>query len=148
MHAAARALLAPRLARALSPPPPPSLPRVPQMGRVIRSQRKGRGSVFRSHTHTRKGAAKLRAIDTIEREGYIRGVVTDIIHDPGRGAPLAKVRPCSHAWLLDVAGDVFCAAAALKAPRMICAGKAPTAPARACLWHPHSGGRVGAPRPT
>jgi len=30
------------------------------MGRVIRSCRKGKGSVFRSHTHTRKGAAKHR----------------------------------------------------------------------------------------
>lgn len=61
------------------------------MGRVIRSQRKGRGSVFRSHTHKRKGAAKLRPLDYTEREGYIRGCVKDILHDPGRGAPLAKV---------------------------------------------------------
>lgn len=30
--------------------------------------------------------------DYAERHGYIKGVVTDIIHDPGRGAPLAKVR--------------------------------------------------------
>ena len=26
-----------------------------------------------------------------ERHGYIRGIVKDIVHDPGRGAPLAKV---------------------------------------------------------
>ena len=32
------------------------------------------------------------AQDFAERHGYIKGVVTDIIHDPGRGAPLAKVR--------------------------------------------------------
>ena len=43
-----------------------------QMGRVIRSQRKGRGSVFRSHTKHRKGAAKLRHIDYAERHGYIK----------------------------------------------------------------------------
>ena len=61
------------------------------MGRVIRSQRKGAGSVFVSKTHYRKGAAKLRTLDYAERNGYIKGVVTDIIHDPGRGAPLAKV---------------------------------------------------------
>lgn len=61
------------------------------MGRRIRGQRKGRGSVFRSHSHHKKGPAKLRAIDAIERKGYIRGLITDIIHDPGRGAPLAKV---------------------------------------------------------
>jgi len=61
------------------------------MGRVIRSQRKGRGSVFRSHTKHRKGAAKLRTLDFAERQGYIKGLITEIIHDPGRGAPLARV---------------------------------------------------------
>jgi large subunit ribosomal protein L8e len=38
------------------------------------------------------GAVKLRAIDYAEKAGYIRGVVKDIIHDPGRGAPVAKVQ--------------------------------------------------------
>jgi large subunit ribosomal protein L8e len=61
------------------------------MGRVIRGQRKGAGGIFKSHTSKRKGAAKLRALDYAERHGYIKGVVKDIIHDPGRGAPLAKV---------------------------------------------------------
>jgi len=61
------------------------------MGRVIRGQRKGKGSVFVSHGHTRKGSAKLRSQDFAERHGYVKGVITDIIHDPGRGAPLAKV---------------------------------------------------------
>jgi large subunit ribosomal protein L8e len=61
------------------------------MGRVIRSQRKGRGSVFKSHNTHRKGAAKLRVLDHAERHNYIKGVVNDIIHDPGRGAPLARV---------------------------------------------------------
>jgi large subunit ribosomal protein L8e len=61
------------------------------MGRVIRSQRKGAGSVFRCHNKHRKGAAKLRPVDYAERHGYIKGIVKDIIHDPGRGAPLAKV---------------------------------------------------------
>ena len=82
------------------------------MGKVIRSQRKGKGSVFKSHTKHRKGAAKLRSVDYAERHGYIKvwwcglgtcdvqrciiysssqGVIRDIIHDPGRGAPLARV---------------------------------------------------------
>ena len=61
------------------------------MGRVIRAQRKGAGSVFKSHTKHRKGAPKLRPVDYSERNGYIKGVVKDIIHDPGRGAPLAIV---------------------------------------------------------
>ncbi|EEB12259.1 60S ribosomal protein L8, putative [Pediculus humanus corporis] len=61
------------------------------MGRVIRAQRKGHGSVFTSHTKHRKGAPKLRSFDFAERHGYIKGVVKDIIHDPGRGAPIAVV---------------------------------------------------------
>lgn len=61
------------------------------MGRVIRAQRKGRGSVFTAHTTHRKGAAKHRPLDFAERRGYIKGVVKAIIHDPGRGAPLAQV---------------------------------------------------------
>merc|ERR1712059_121644 len=60
-----------------------------EMGRVIRSQRKGAGSVFVSHTKHRKGKPALHAVDYSERNGYIKGVIKDIIHDPGRGAPLA-----------------------------------------------------------
>ena len=30
-------------------------------------------------------------MDFAERHGYIKGVVREIIHDPGRGAPLAVV---------------------------------------------------------
>jgi len=61
------------------------------MGRVIRGQRKGPGGIFKSHTKHRKGAAKMRVNDYAERNGFIRGTVQDIIHDPGRGAPLARV---------------------------------------------------------
>merc|ERR1711964_64663 len=61
------------------------------MGRVIRGQRKGRGSIFKSHNRNRKGAAKLRVLDFGERNGFVKGVVKDIIHDPGRGAPLMKL---------------------------------------------------------
>ena len=59
---------------------------------IIRGQRKGRGSIFVSHTKHRKGACGLRTLDFAERNGYIRGVVKDLIHDPGRGAPVAKVQ--------------------------------------------------------
>lgn len=45
------------------------------MGRVIRAQRKGAGSVFRSHTKHRKGAPRLRSLDFAERHGYLKGVV-------------------------------------------------------------------------
>jgi len=62
------------------------------MGKIVTCQRKGKGSVFRSHVRTRKGAVKLRVLDYAERHGYTKGVVKDIIHDPGRGAPIAKVQ--------------------------------------------------------
>ena len=61
------------------------------MGRRIRGQRKGAGSIFTANTHKRKGAAKLRVLDFAERHGYMKGLVKEIIHDPGRGAPLARV---------------------------------------------------------
>merc|ERR1711981_690246 len=48
-------------------------------------------SIFKSHCRTRKGEAKLRVLDFGERIGFVKGVVKDIIHDPGRGAPLAKL---------------------------------------------------------
>merc|ERR1711865_814531 len=39
----------------------------------------------------RKGVVKMRPLDFAEKEGYIKGVVREIIHEPGRGAPLAKI---------------------------------------------------------
>lgn len=62
------------------------------MGRVIRGQRKGAGSIFTANTSKRQGAAKLRSLDYPERKGYIRGLVKEIVHDSGRGAPLARVQ--------------------------------------------------------
>merc|ERR1712048_684651 len=62
-----------------------------EMGRVIRTQRKGRGSIFTANTSKRKGAAKIRKLDYAERHGFIKGVVKEIVHDSGRGAPLALV---------------------------------------------------------
>merc|ERR1712230_653 len=61
------------------------------MGRVIRNQRKGRGSIFTANTRLNKNPAQFRQLDYAEAHGYIRGVVKEIIHDPGRGAPLARV---------------------------------------------------------
>lgn len=61
------------------------------MGRVIRGQRKGKGSVFKAVTKHRVGAIRLRRLDYAERHGFIKGIVKDIVHDPGRGAPLLKV---------------------------------------------------------
>jgi large subunit ribosomal protein L8e len=61
------------------------------MGRQIRGQRKGRGGIFKAHVFHRQGAQKLRPLDFHEREGYIQGVVNEIKHDAGRGAPLALI---------------------------------------------------------
>lgn len=61
------------------------------MGRVIRTQRKGHGGIFKAITKNRQGAATFRTLDYAERHGFIRGVVREILHDSGRGAPLARV---------------------------------------------------------
>ena len=61
------------------------------MGRVIRGQRKGPGGIFKSHVKHNIAPVKLRPLDYAERNGFIRGVVSDIVHEAGRGAPLVKV---------------------------------------------------------
>merc|ERR1711990_986247 len=70
-----------------------------KMGRVVRGQRKGNpNSIYKSHTFHRIAPCRLRVADYAERHGYVKGVVKDIMHDPGRGAPLAKVQfnDCNH----------------------------------------------------
>ncbi len=63
------------------------------MGRSIRSQKKGNPkSIYKPHFFHRLGAARFRTIDYVERNGYIKGVVKEILHDPGRGAPVARVQ--------------------------------------------------------
>ena len=44
-----------------------------------------------AHTHHRQGPAAFRNLDFAERSGFSKGVVREIVHDSGRGAPLAKV---------------------------------------------------------
>jgi len=64
------------------------------MGRVIRAQRRGAAGGVKGRTATtcRHGPAQLRKLDYAEREGYLRGVITEVMHGPGRGAPLMTVR--------------------------------------------------------
>jgi large subunit ribosomal protein L8e len=50
---------------------------------AARYQRKS-GGIFTSNTHHNKNPARLRKLDFAEKNGYIRGVVKDIIHDAGR----------------------------------------------------------------
>jgi large subunit ribosomal protein L8e len=62
------------------------------MGKVIRGQRRGKGGIFTCHQVGRKGAAKYKRADFAERNGYVKGIVKEILHDKGRGAPLARVQ--------------------------------------------------------
>jgi len=62
------------------------------MGKVIRGCRKGKGTIFTAHTRLRKGPVKLRKADYAEKTGYVKGVVKAIVHESGRGAPIAKVQ--------------------------------------------------------
>ncbi len=63
------------------------------MGKRLISQRRGRGtSTFRSASHRFKGKIQYRSYDSLEKEGILKGKVKDIIHDPGRSAPVALVK--------------------------------------------------------
>lgn len=65
------------------------------MGRRIRVQRRGRGtSTFRASTHKRVAPAQYPpALSPKEHfETSVNGTIENLVHDPGRGAPLAFVR--------------------------------------------------------
>ncbi|KKK27182.1 60S ribosomal protein [Aspergillus rambellii] len=92
------------------------------MGRVIRNQRKGRGSIFTANTRLNKTPAQFRVLDFAERHGYTRGVVKEIIHDPGRGAPLAKVQ-FRHPYKFKHITETFIANEGMYTGQFIYAGK-------------------------
>ena len=58
---------------------------------TVREGLTGTDNIAAANTRLNKTPAQFRTYDFAEKHGYIRGVVKDIIHDPGRGAPLAKV---------------------------------------------------------
>jgi len=65
------------------------------MGKRIRVQRRGRGgSTFRASTHKRVAPAQYPLTMTTKEyfEAAIQGVIEKLIHDSGRGAPLALIR--------------------------------------------------------
>merc|ERR1739838_299904 len=66
--------------------------RIGEMGRVIRTQRHGRGSIFKARTHRRIAPSQLRPLDFVEKVYRIKGTVEDIVHEPGRGAPVAIIK--------------------------------------------------------
>ncbi|KAH8158398.1 hypothetical protein CIB48_g9842 [Xylaria polymorpha] len=92
------------------------------MGRVIRNQRKGNGGIFTANTRLRKAPAKFRSLDYAERHGYMRGVIKEIIHDPGRGAPLARV-VFRHPYKFKQVKETFIANEGMYTGQFIYAGK-------------------------
>jgi large subunit ribosomal protein L2 len=63
------------------------------MGKRIRVQRRGRGGpTFRAATHKRVAPARYPPTTKDTFEAVMKGVVEEILHEPGRGAPLALVR--------------------------------------------------------
>lgn len=63
------------------------------MGKRIRVQRRGRGSpTFRASTHKRVAPVKYPPTSKEELEKVIHGQVAEIVHDPGRGSPLASIK--------------------------------------------------------
>lgn len=61
------------------------------MGKVIRAQRLGKSIRRRSLGHRYRGATRHKPLHTSKKE-IVRGKVTEIMHDPGRTAPVAKIR--------------------------------------------------------
>jgi len=92
------------------------------MGKVIRGCRRGTGGIFKAHTTHRKGPAKFRPIDYAERHGYVKGVVREIIHDPGRGAPLARVE-FRHPYRYGTVRSLFIAPEGLYTGQFVYCGK-------------------------
>ncbi len=62
------------------------------MGKRIITQRRGRGTqTYKSPSHRYKGPIKYRKYDDKEKTTRIKGVVKDIVHQPGYSAPLAEI---------------------------------------------------------
>ena len=63
------------------------------MGKKLSVQRRGKGSpVYKAAGHKRIEPVKYRKITQIEFEDKFIGTVEDLVHEPGRGAPLARVK--------------------------------------------------------
>jgi len=62
------------------------------LGKRIRVQRRGRGSkTFQASTHKRVAPAKYPNPPKEKRESVVKGQVLKLLHDPGRGSPLAHI---------------------------------------------------------
>jgi len=64
-------------------------------------------------------------LDFAERQGYVKGIVKDLIHDPGRGAPLAVVE-FRDPYRYKVRKELFCAAEGMYTGQFVYCGKKAT----------------------
>lgn len=63
------------------------------MGKRIRVQRRGRGGFpFRALSHKRIAPVQYPSTTKKDSETVINGVIEELLHEPGRGSPLALVR--------------------------------------------------------
>jgi large subunit ribosomal protein L2 len=63
------------------------------MGKRLIVQRRGKGtSVYKSPSHKHRGGVKYRKFDESERKGSLTAKVMELIHDPGRTAPVARLK--------------------------------------------------------
>lgn len=92
------------------------------MGKVIRPCRKGKGSVYRAHTTGRRGPVAFKRQDFAERNGYVKGVVKEIYHDSGRGAPVAHIQ-FKDVYKFRRVNTLICAPEGLHTGQFVFAGK-------------------------
>ena len=93
------------------------------MGKVIRG--------FARHTHTvyigRQGAVAYKRNDFFaeKQHGYVKGVVKDVVHDSGRGAPVAKIQLFRDSYRLfkQKINTLVCAPEGLHSGQFVFAGK-------------------------
>ncbi|MCX8198136.1 MAG: 50S ribosomal protein L2 [Candidatus Micrarchaeota archaeon] len=62
------------------------------MGKLLKQQRRGKGSVaYRAPSHRYKADVAFRRYDEAEKTGFVRGQVLEFVDDPARGALLMHV---------------------------------------------------------
>ncbi|HDJ04912.1 50S ribosomal protein L2 [Candidatus Bathyarchaeota archaeon] len=62
------------------------------MGKRIRVQRRGRGSpTWRASTHKRIAPVHYPPLEAERKSGVVKGQIIELLHEPGRGAPLAAI---------------------------------------------------------
>jgi len=61
------------------------------MGKRIRAQRKGRGGTFKAPTHKRVAPSRYIPLESV-KDTLVKATVEELVHEPGRGAPLALNR--------------------------------------------------------